>query len=242
MRRIPQRHVPHHVGKVVDARVPLPNVSLLGADAVLPTGVDGVLEAHDLQWAVARQHGHDVVESNIFAVELFVNQISNVGHQRVVRRVIVEERDMCKGQTREDHRVSVPASGKAVLVLTILADGVRTRECSHDAILGVLLPVVEDEAHIIRLIVAVVVGQEDGLGADFRIGPELHVQTVARRHSEPHPDIVIRDEVGWRCRVDFVPDDDDFVERWDLFAQDETQGRVETIRPLIRRDDQTVRS
>jgi hypothetical protein len=32
------------------------------------------------------------------------------------------------------------------------------------------------------------------------------------------------------------------VERWDLFAQDETQGRVETIRPLIRRDDQTVRS
>lgn len=85
MRRIPQRHVPHHVGKVIDARVPLPNVTLLSADAVLPSGVDGVLEAHDLQRAVARQHGHDVVEGNVFAVELFVNQVSNVGHQRVVR-------------------------------------------------------------------------------------------------------------------------------------------------------------
>lgn len=149
---------------------------------------------------------------------------------------------MCKGQTREDHRVPVPASGKAVLVLAILADGVGTWKRAHDPILGMLLPVVEDEAHIIGLVVAVVVRQEDGLRAEFRIGPELHVETVAWRHSESHPDIVIRDEVGWRCRVDFVPDDDDFVERWDLFAQDKTQGRVETIGPLIRRDDQTVTS
>lgn len=203
------------------------------ADALGRHLVDGPLETGDLEGALAGQHRGDEVEGNVLAVELGVDKGADLGHQEVVRRVVVQEGNASKRQTGQDHGVRVAVLAKVILqLLGILVVRNAARKRTDQTVL-VLAPGLEDKVEVLGVVVDVVVGEQDGLCAKGRVGPELLVQAVAAGHAVADGDVVAGDEVGGRRGLEIVPDDDDLFQRGDLCAEDEVEGFVEVARSLV---------
>lgn len=231
--RVAEGNVAEHVGVVVDALVASREMVRVRADALGRHLVDRPLETGYLEGTLAGQHRGDEVEGNVLAVELGVDKGADLGHEEVVRRVVVKKGDAGKGETRQDHGIRVAVLAKVVLeLLGVLIIGDAARKGADEAVL-VLAPGLEDKVEVLGVVVDVVVGEQDGLGAEGRVGPELLVEAVAAGHAVADRDVVAGDEVGGCRGLEIVPDDDDLFQRGDLGAQDEVEGCVEVGGSLV---------
>ena len=90
------------------------------------------------------------------------------------------------------------------------------------------------------VVIPVIVREEDALCSVEGIGEELLVQAVLLGTTIAHENAVFAHVVwGW-CLVDFVPDDDDFVEGGDFVFGEVEEGFVELSGALVGLDGDTA--
>lgn len=190
-------------------------MSSLRADACPRSLTVHVAFSKHQKGSLTRQHALDEVERNILAVKHLVHQLPHARHELILRVIVLQERDVRKSHARENHAVR----GSAVAADTVCGGAghtvaaVAARKGSCETVHARASPLLEDVLNIIwRLVVPVVVREEDALGSVSGVGEELLVQAVLFGSTVTDEDAVLGHVIGWWFNVYFIPYDDDFVE------------------------------
>jgi hypothetical protein len=148
-----------------------------------------------------------------------------------------------EGEVGDDEVVLVDLTGtEPVAPFAVVTDVDAARHGASEAFASETAPCLEDPFEILGPIVDVVVGEEDGLGLDLGVGDELLVQGVDGGDAVSDGDTVGGDKVGGWLLVEVVPDDNDLVQRGDLFAENDGEGAVELVGAVIRLEDDAGRN
>lgn len=235
-RLIDQRHAAKHLCQVVQALAASLEVAGLLADALSRLVVDILVAALDQEGSGSGEIRYDIVEGNVLAIEVVVDIITNLLHDGVVGRVVVEEGHVGEAQVCDDHGVDILVAvlgAEAVAPVALGVWGCTARKSSRQSMPTKLAPRLKGKLEVLRLIVYIVVRKQHGLGLEVRIRQELHVEAVALRHPVAHGHARLGLEVAGGLLLEVVPDDDNFVQRGNLLGQDNAKRLVELLGPLI---------
>jgi hypothetical protein len=94
---------------------------------------------------------------------------------------------------------------KSIFPGFILAQHGASREGASEAILTESTPGLKDELEIGRVVIDVVVGEENSFGGILRVRPQLLIQTIDRRLSISNIDAVFRRKPRRRVCVQVIP-------------------------------------
>lgn len=222
MRRLVNKgHTAENVHKVIQALTPRLQVAGLSADALGRVCIEVLLEAVGLEGTPACELGGDIVEGNVFAVEIFVHVFADLDGLWGFGGVVVEVGNVGEAQVGQDHGVVVLAllvGAEAVFPFSVHVFVGATGEGSNETVLAELAPALENPFEIVGVVVDIVIGEKDGLGLVFDVGDQLLIETVVAGHSVADLDSVLGDVVGGRGLVEIVPDNDYFIEGRDILG------------------------
>lgn len=120
----------------------------------------------------------NVVEGEVFAVEVVVDVVSKLHHEAVVGRVVIQESNVNKRQTGQDHVVIPILSRQDVVHPALVIQARCARPCADQAISSRVAPGIERKVQIFAGVVCVVVAEEDCLCPGSGLRLEFLVEAV----------------------------------------------------------------
>lgn len=209
-----QGHTAVCFSELVDAPTALLQVAVLLADTHAGIHVDVLILPPDQQRPSSSEHRRHKVERNVLAIEFLVDRFSDLGDDRLIREIVVQEADVSKRKIGENQRVRFFASecAKVVDPIALIIELGAARQGASHAVLAEFAPALEDKLEIVRPVVNIVVGEENALRFVRRVRPDLLVQAVACGLAIAHANAMICFVGGRGIIVEIVPDYDDLVQ------------------------------